>query len=431
MSFRFYSLLGLLITLCACQAPATETPLIPSIPIYTSDVDHYWEAYDKIIATDDSLEKLAHLEKLYFERGTLGLAKLREVRRYSAEDYLTAIANYPEFWTAIRSNTLRAQTLDEQVNAGFVKINELYPCPKPAGVYFGVGSFRTNGTVVDSFVLIGTELALADTSVPVHEFPENIRAARADYFAGNPIEKVYGLFVHEFVHTQQEPIPAYLLGQCLYEGVAEFVSCAATGEKPEPAVLYGLEHAETVRAVFTREMFYDNNQYKWLWSNAPNAFNQRDLGYYIGYAISQGYYNRATDKSTAIKELVELDYADTAAVYRIIDESGYFPAPVSILAADYRADQPRVVQLDHSGNKFTVTFSEPMDTRWRNFNYGPGGEATSLRIATVEGWDEAGQRFAFTVQDYSADTKRELVLGPGFRDVDGAGLQPYLIELGE
>jgi len=159
----------------------------------------------------------------------------------SWKEYLAAIADYPEFWAAIRPNTLRANTLDEKVNTGFAKINELYPCTKPAAVYFGVGSFRTNGTAVDSFVLIGTELALADANVPAHEFPEDIRDARANYFAENPIDKVYGLFVHEFVHTQQEPIPSYLLGQCLYEGVAEFVSCTATGEKPEPSIIYGLQ----------------------------------------------------------------------------------------------------------------------------------------------------------------------------------------------
>ncbi|MEM1358856.1 MAG: hypothetical protein AAGF89_11690 [Bacteroidota bacterium] len=420
---RYLLIVSLISLLAACQDPT------PTIPVYTTDIDHYWEAYDQIIATDDTAAQENFLQTLYLDRASPGLKKLMEVRNYTAEEYLENINAYPNFWASIRENTLQAKTMKNEFQAGFTDLKQLYDCPKPASAYFAIGAFRSGGTAVDSFVLIGGEFTLADDRVDATEFPENIRANRIAFFASNPINDVYGLFVHEFVHTQQEPIPDYLLGQCLYEGVAEYVSCLATGTEPDTAVRYGQAHPEAVLATFEREMFYQNNQPKWLWSNAPNQFERRDLGYYIGYTISERYYRQATDKKEAIRELVEIDYTDTSEVRRVIDASGYLSAPVEELYAAYRMGQPKVVDVQRNQNTFTVTFSETMDTRWRNFNFGPSGAAGSMRVASVKGFSDDGLEFTFTVQPLPIGAKREMILGSGFRDESGAGLVPYLIEV--
>ncbi|MNN04245.1 hypothetical protein D3C81_1169660 [compost metagenome] len=49
----------------------------------------------------------------------------------------------------------------------------------------------------------------------------------------------------------------------------------------------------------------------------------RDLGYYVGYAITRGYYDHALDKTAALKTMIELDYSDPAAVQAFVDASGY------------------------------------------------------------------------------------------------------------
>src|SRR5574341_1026918 len=45
-----------------------------------------------------------------------------------------------------------------------------------------------------------------------------------------------------------------------------------------------------------------------------------DIGYWVGYAIARSYYNRATDKRAAVRELLLLPDEE-----RLLAESGYNP----------------------------------------------------------------------------------------------------------
>ena len=77
-----------------------------------------------------------------------------------------------------------------------------------------------------------------------------------------------------------------------------------------------------IKAAFRRDMAGEDFS-GWLYNSADNAFGVRDLGYYVGYAITRGYYNRASDKAAALKTMIELDYSDPAAVQAFVDASGY------------------------------------------------------------------------------------------------------------
>lgn len=88
---------------------------------------------------------------------------------------------------------------------------------------------RTNGTTRDSLVLIGSELAMADSSTDISEFEGRTKEWLETFFGTNSMEGLVLLNVHEYVHTQQNPIPDNLLHIALYEGVAEFVSVKAMG----------------------------------------------------------------------------------------------------------------------------------------------------------------------------------------------------------
>lgn len=50
----------------------------------------------------------------------------------------------------------------------------------------------------------------------------------------------------------------------------------------------------------------------------------RDLGYYMGYAIVRDYYARAADPQRALREIVELDCTDQAAVEAFVRRSGFY-----------------------------------------------------------------------------------------------------------
>lgn len=192
--------------------------------VITTDIDHFWKAYDKIGTTKDSVLQYRYLDELYLSKGTAGLKAIRQARNYSPQDYINAINSYPKFWTSIRANTLKAGKIAKELETGIGKLRKLYPELKPATIYFTVGALRTNGTFSGPMVLIGSEMAMADKNTVASEFPENSRTGRRTFFDSNPIDDLVLLNTHEYVHTQQKPAVRNLLSYALNEGVAEFVS---------------------------------------------------------------------------------------------------------------------------------------------------------------------------------------------------------------
>lgn len=427
----FLCLALLLIVGCKTKQPA-------DVSISTADIDHFWHAYDQITATSDTLEQAKYLQELYIDRGSPGLAGIMQVRDYTVSDYLHAIRAYPLFWASIRENTYRTQELVQELSTGVNKLRDVYPQLKPAYIYFTIGALRTNGTALDSLVLIGSELAMADQHTVSTEFPPQSQKGRRAFFDSNPIHQLVLLNMHEYVHTQQQPIVHNLLSQCLYEGVAEFVSVTAMGvPSAAPAIPFGKSHEDAVRKQFEAEMFQGNKTYQWLWSDAENQFHVRDLGYYIGYEIAERYYQQAADKRAAIREMIELDYTDEPQIEAFVDGTGFFSASLAEMYDAYEADRPTVVNITPFENgsqtvrprttQLTVTFSEPMDPEARNFDYGPLGEAAALRLKRFIGIAEDGKSVTFEV-DLAPDTHYQLTIGSGFRDESGMPLRPYLID---
>jgi hypothetical protein len=203
----------------------------------STDIDNFWIAHDKIVLTKDSSKQYSLLKEFYINKGTQGLKSIMEVRNYSDKDFIEAINKYPKFWNSIRLNTLKAKSLYPQINSDIQKLKEAYPDLKPATIYFTFGAFRTGGTTQGNKVLIGSEVSLADKSTVIDELP---MWRQSFYKTQNPINEIALLCTHEYIHTQQKEIVHNLISMCLYEGVAEFISCKVTGKKSDaPAIEFG------------------------------------------------------------------------------------------------------------------------------------------------------------------------------------------------
>ncbi len=407
--------------------------------VITTDIDNFWEAFDQVQTTTDTTQQDQYLKELFFDKGTPGLKAIMEVRNYTPAEYRQAINSYPTFWVSIRENTYKADKIGAELDQGIEKLRAVYPELKPAKIYFTIGALRTNGTTMDSMVLIGSELALADEHTSTEEFPEASREDRSRYFATNPIDNVVLLNVHEYVHTQQNPIVHNLLSQCLFEGVAEFVSVKAMGvPSASPAIEFGKKNEDRVRAKFEEEMFRGNATYNWLWSAANNDFDIRDLGYYIGYEICERYYNAAEDKQQAIKTLIELDYHNEPQIEAFVDGTNFLSAPLEELYQTYEAKRPKVVaikpfengnqEVDAKINQITITFSKQMDQYYRNFDYGPLGEDHVVRFKKLIGYSEDGKSLSFEIEPLEPNKQYQLLVQSGFRDLEGTPLKPYLID---
>ena len=406
--------------------------------VFTSDIDNFWEAYDKITATQDTVLQYKYLDSLYFQKGTLGLEGIRQARNYTAQEYLHVINSYPKFWNSVRGNTLKADSYRKEVQEGIKKVRELYPALKPNKVYFTIGALRTGGTYLDSLALIGAEMAFADENTIALEFPEEIRSGRQTYFNQNPIDDVVFLAVQEFVHTQQKPFVHNLLSYCLHEGVGDFVSYKALDIQPKtPAILYGKQH-EAVREKFEKVMFNGNNIREWLWSDSPNEFGVRDLGYYIGYQICENYYNQAQSKQEAIKTMLELDYENNEQIESFIQKANFFSATLDVLEKDFESRRPMVIgirpfsnnsrQVDPNVNQIILAFSEPMNQQFRRFEYGPLGEDASLRIKDIPEWSEDGRILTIEIEELVPEKHYQLIIDSGFRSTENVPLKPYLID---
>jgi hypothetical protein len=407
--------------------------------VVTSDIDNFWKAYDLIVKETDTLKQIRLIDSLYIQKGTIGLEKIMEARRYSAGEYVEMINSYPNFFSSIRSNTLKSKKLASELNVGIGKLEVVYPNLRPAKIYFTIGCMRTNGTTTDSLVLIGSELAMADRQTDISEFEGRTKEWLETFFNSDPIDNLVLLNVHEYVHTQQNPQVNNLLSIAIREGVAEFVSTLAM-DMPSvtPAINFGKNNALAVREKFELEMFYPNNQPKWFWSNYPNDFGVRDLGYYVGYQMCENYYDQAEDKKKAIKSMIELDYTNEAEVEAFVKKADYFSTSLDTLFQRFEEKRPYVTgikqfknnsqDVDPNITQITIEFSEPLNGHNTGVDFGElGQEYFPKNDVTKRFWSEDNTSWTISVE-LEPDARYQILISNNFRTSQDVPLRPYLID---
>ncbi len=314
-------LLGLMILALPGLGWSDETPEVES-----SDIDRFWAAYDRIVATPDDAERQRILDQVFLAPGTPGLKAFMQAKGYDAACYLDAIRRYPKFWASVRAGTLALKSRGGEFAPGIARFRALYPALRPAGIYFTIGCLRSGGTTLGDKVLIGAELAGGGPRTDVSELPERMSRALGGYFRSEPGKQLVLLNMHEYVHTQQRGPGPHLLAQAMYEGAADFVAERITGQVPAlPYMDYGPRNEAALKREFRTRM-HDPDWSGWLYNGPGNAHGVGDLGYYIGYAIMRDYYGRAPDKPRALAEIIELDYRDGAAVEAFLERSGFYAA---------------------------------------------------------------------------------------------------------
>ncbi|MBJ6766179.1 hypothetical protein JGU66_35970 [Myxococcaceae bacterium JPH2] len=316
-------LLGCAPTLKPPETALPSTPAASPTSVVTEDIDRFWVAHDAAVATEDVAERAAIIQRLYIDPGTPGLHALMQARDYTAQSFADVITRYPKYWASVRPLTSRARSAASSLEKDLATFRRLYPEFQPATITYAIGAMRTGGTALGRQVLIGSEIALTDETVDVSEFFEPMRTRLGSFFATRPRENNGQNNIHEYVHTQQRDMADVLASRVAYEGVAEFVAEQVTGKRPALEMYrYGPAHADAIRAHFVAQM--DGASLKdWLYNAPTNTFGVSDVGYYVGYEIARRYHEKAPDKRVALREMIQLDYADVAAVKAFIEQSGY------------------------------------------------------------------------------------------------------------
>lgn len=403
--------------------------------VFTDDIDHFWQAFDSVRATADPARKVALMQRLYVDRGSVGLQAFMKARNYSAAEWVEQINKYPKFWASVRPNTLTVKARTAEIERGVRRLRRLYPELKDGQMYFTVGGLRSGGTVEGNMVLVGTEIATGTAQTDVSEFPDKWLAT---VFQHQSLDNVVALNVHEYVHTQQRGEGTTLLADALHEGACDFVAELAMGQPLREAYLsYGAAHEAELRAQFKQEMF-GHDRRDWLY-NGANARTVADLGYFMGYAIHKAYYTRAKNKRQAIKDIIELDYSQPDAVEKFLQQSGYYPEgwdKAALLAAQ-QARYPVLTQVlpfangatdvDPTTRQLVLQFDRAMDVQGRSF--APGERGTEyFPLKKTVGFSPDGKTFTLDVE-LQPNHEYEFVVTPrGFRSQDGYPLrEPYTV----
>ncbi|HLO80128.1 MAG TPA: hypothetical protein VK166_04175 [Chitinophagaceae bacterium] len=289
--------------------------------VFTSDIDNFWQAYDSCQTTSDSLKRLHFIQELYIDKGTKGLKAFMRARDYSAELWVRLIYRYPKFWNSIRPNTLSVISKAGEIQQSIQKLKTLYPDLKEAKMYFTIGGLRSGGTTANMMILIGAEIATGTSETDVSEFPNKWLEG---VFKNQQPDNIVPLNIHEYVHTQQKGEPRFLLGKAIKEGSCDFIMELVVGKPLQNNyIVYGREHEAELKEQFKADM-YKTDSGDWLY-NGSKAKTVGDLGYFMGYVISKSYYENSSDKKSAIKDIIELNYSSAHDVEDFLKKSKYFP----------------------------------------------------------------------------------------------------------
>ncbi len=404
--------------------------------IITTDIKNFWQAYDQIKLTTDSAKQINLINELYIQKATPGLKALMQVRNYHAQGFVYAIKNYPKFWESVRNNTLKADDYAKEIDKAVVLLKKLYPELKPASIYFSIGALRTGGTVQGDKVLIGAEISMTDEKTNTEELQKNFPHLPS-FFKTRPIDGLVFTNTHEYVHTQQSTtIGNTLLTQVVIEGVAELLAEKSLKVvSPNPQIAFGKANDAKIKAAFEKEMFSSSFN-NWLYNSPNNEFKMRDLGYYVGYAICEKFYNLSKDKKAAIKEMIQLDYNKEEDLIAFVEKSKYFAQPLAVYKEAFEKSRPQVIGIKEfennsqnvSVNTKTVTlyFSQPMNVNFRGFDYGPTGEKNALTVQKVIGFSEDKKSFSYEVK-LEPNRHYQSVATERFRNEAGIPLKAYLI----
>jgi hypothetical protein len=279
----------------------SESAAAPVIQI--EDVDSFYKVYDAA-SGQPTADQLQHD---YIDPGSEGLHRFAKLRNISGTTIAEALAKHPEIYSgAKRCMVVLPRVRRSLVNA-LVELGRLYPEARLPPVTIAVGRGKPVGVGSPATgVQIGLEALCA-----------------TNYLNPNVEERLVHVIAHEYVHVQQVPAlvddehPTVLEGS-LVEGGAEF-----TAELISGGVAYSQLEAQAKGREREIEIAFVGDEDKSdlsQWLNNGTLKKPGDLGYWVGYRIVKSYYQHASDKRQALREILQM--SDPKA---FLAKSGWYP----------------------------------------------------------------------------------------------------------
>ena len=268
--------------------------------LVTSDIHNFWRAFDQA-KPENAVEVF---EREYFKPGSIGLSDFTKLRLKDAKTLTARVMHFRPYYESARASTLRIESMQPKIRASFYALKYLYPEAVFPDVYFMIGMLGTGGTASGRALLIGAEMYGRTPTTPEETLNDWLKQVLA------PVENVPIIVAHELIHFQQKsPLQqrfGTLLGQSINEGSADFIAELISGGNINTHLFtYGDPREKQLWEEFKAEMSGKNTG-KWLYNGSSIKDRPADLGYYIGYKITESYYKQAADKRLAIKAILEI-----------------------------------------------------------------------------------------------------------------------------
>ncbi|WP_436488778.1 TPR end-of-group domain-containing protein [Chitinophaga sp. ARDCPP14] len=269
--------------------------------LITSDVKNFWKAYE--LAKKDTAHALDLYKKYYVEPASNGLEDYLGYKVKSLNNFVKSVNTKPQFYAAVRKNTLAVDQQKPRMIRSFVKFKQIYSEAQFPDIYFVIGAFNSGGTSTDAGLLIGLDQSARTAEVPVKELNLWQRNNFAD------LEALPHLIAHELIHFNQGGLKGdtTLLAGALTEGMADFIGELISGHTAnERLFIWAKGKEKQIWADFEKEM-YLNKARNWIAnSDQETADKPADLGYWVGYQICKAYYDKSTDKNKAVNDILNI-----------------------------------------------------------------------------------------------------------------------------
>lgn len=279
------------------------------VKFVTSDIEKFWRAYDLAAGETDKAKRIAIFQNEYLDKGSAGLKDFLSLRIQSAENLVNTIDRRPKYYASIRPQTLQVQRMEKQMRASFRKFKSIYPKAVFPDVYFLIGVMNSGGTTGPSGLLIGTEMHAKTASTPMDELSAWLKVVLST------VDHVPAIVAHESCHYNQRynsaPDQRHLLAKSLQEGACDTIGELISGRNiNEHLKVYGRSHVAELWREFEADMYKPDTS-NWIYNAATAKDRPADLGYYMGYLITQAYYKKAKDKKQAVYDILNIEDART------------------------------------------------------------------------------------------------------------------------
>jgi Predicted Zn-dependent protease (DUF2268) len=278
-----------------------------TVKFVTSDIGNFWLAYDLAAKEPDKAKRVAIFQSEYVDKGSAGLKDFLRLRIKSADNLMNTIDRMPKYYASIRPQTLKVESMEKRMRAAFRKFKSIYPEAVFPDVYFLIGVANSGGTTGPSGLLIGTEMYGKTSKSPMDELSAWLKVVLST------VDNVPAIVAHESCHYNQRystaPDQRHLLGKALQEGACDTIGELISDRNiNEHLKIYGRTHDAEIWRDFEADM-YKPNISNWIYNASTAKDRPADLGYYVGYLITQAYYRNAKDKRQAVHDILNIQDA--------------------------------------------------------------------------------------------------------------------------